>query len=177
MIAGRTVFNLVGPLSNPARVRFQMIGAVSDEIGIKLARALQRLGLERAIVVVGGDGSDDVSAIAPSELYVVTSADIRMATLDPKTLGVQLTAEDLECGDAVDNAALFSLLLSKKDTQNPISQWMCLSAAVALMASGHTVTPEEGYARAKAEMASGRPWDLVQAYKTAAREWQESTAG
>ncbi len=102
----RTVFNILGPLANPARVRRYLLGVPSAALGATIARALVELGVERALVVHGTDGLDEISPSAATRTWEVSGSSVREGTLEPQMLGLSsaLRAE-IVGGDAATNAA------------------------------------------------------------------------
>ena len=101
----RTVFNILGPLANPAGVRRYLLGVPSAALGETVARALLELGVERALVVHGTDGLDEISPSAETRTWEVSSAGMREGTLEPKTLGLERAPRsDIVGGDAAKNA-------------------------------------------------------------------------
>jgi anthranilate phosphoribosyltransferase len=102
----RTVFNILGPLANPAGVRRYLLGVPSPALGETVARALVELGVERALVVHGTDGLDEISPSAETRTWEVTGAAVREGTLAPEALGLTSAPRaDIVGGDAAKNAA------------------------------------------------------------------------
>ena len=100
-----TAFNLLGPLTNPARVRFQVVGVARPELTELIARALQQLGAERAWVVHGADGLDELSTTGYTKVSECRGQVVRTFYLHPSELGLSKAAPaDLRGGDAVHNA-------------------------------------------------------------------------
>jgi len=101
-----TVFNILGPLANPAGVRRYLLGVPSVALGEVIARALVELGVERALVVHGTDGLDEISPSAETRTWEVSGAAVREGTLEPLTLGLKSAPRsDIVGGDAATNAA------------------------------------------------------------------------
>jgi anthranilate phosphoribosyltransferase len=101
----RTVFNILGPLANPAGVRRYLLGVPSAALGETVARALLELGVERALVVHGTDGLDEISPSAETRTWEVSPAGVREGTLEPKALGLKSAPRsDIVGGDAAKNA-------------------------------------------------------------------------
>jgi anthranilate phosphoribosyltransferase len=132
----RTVFNVLGPLANPARPAAQVLGVPNQAIGDLMAAVLADRGT-RALVVHGSDGLDELTVHGPSAVWDLTGAELRRVTLDPGDLGITAPAPDaLRGGSARRNAELFALLLdSPGDPQvRGIRDAVCLNAAAALVA-------------------------------------------
>jgi anthranilate phosphoribosyltransferase len=101
----RTVFNILGPLANPAGVRRYLLGVPSVALGATVAHALVELGVERALVVHGTDGLDEISPSAETRTWEVSGNAVREGTLDPATLGLKSAPRsDIVGGDAATNA-------------------------------------------------------------------------
>src|SRR5579875_2065314 len=114
-LKGRTVFNLLGPLTNPVRARVQLIGAFSVRAAEMLAQAAARLGIERAFVVHGSDGLDEITTTGPTTVFQVEDARVQKGRWLPSDFGVaQATLADLKGGDPQTNAAIVRELLEGK---------------------------------------------------------------
>ncbi|MBZ5549503.1 MAG: anthranilate phosphoribosyltransferase [Acidobacteriia bacterium] len=131
----RTVFNLLGPLTNPARATCQVVGVYSADLVEKLAEALSMLGLHRALVVHGSDGLDEITITGPTRVGEVREGQVRTYEVTPEELGLQrATLEDISGGDAVLNADLIrEILAGKKSARRDV---VLLNAAAALVAAG-----------------------------------------
>jgi anthranilate phosphoribosyltransferase len=131
----RTVFNLLGPLTNPARATCQVVGVYSADLVEKLAEALSMLGLRRALVVHGCDGLDEITITGPTRIAEVREGQVRSYEVTPEEFGLQrATLEDISGGDAAANAALIREVLSgKKSARRDV---VLLNAAAALVAAG-----------------------------------------
>src|SRR5580700_2211535 len=103
----RTVFNLLGPLTNPARATCQVVGVYSAELVEKLAEALSMLGLRRALVVHGNDGLDEITITGPTRIAEVREGQVHAYEVTPEEFGLQrATREEISGGDASHNAGL-----------------------------------------------------------------------
>lgn len=131
----RTVFNLLGPLTNPARATCQVVGVYSADLVEKLAEALSMLGLHRALVVHGSDGLDEITITGPTRVGEVRDGQVRTYEVTPEEFGLQrATLEDIAGGDAVQNAGLIrEVLEGKKSARRDV---VVLNAAAALVAAG-----------------------------------------
>src|SRR5450755_3640731 len=108
----RTVFNLLGPLTNPARASAQVVGVYSSELVEKLAEALSELGLRRALVVHGRDGLDEITITGPSKVAEVRNGQVRVYQVAPEDFGLQRASlNDIAGGDAQQNAAIIRAVL------------------------------------------------------------------
>jgi len=131
----RTVFNLLGPLTNPARATCQVVGVYSADLVEKLAEALSMLGLRRALVVHGSDGLDEITITGSTRIAEVRDGQVRSYEVTPEEFGLQrATLEDISGGDATMNAALIrEVLAGKKSARRDV---VLLNAAAALVAAG-----------------------------------------
>jgi anthranilate phosphoribosyltransferase len=133
----RTVFNLLGPLTNPARATCQVVGVYSADLVEKLAEALSMLGLRRALVVHGSDGLDEITITASTRIAEVREGQVHSYEVTPEEFGLQrATLEEISGGDAACNAMLIrEVLAGKKSARRDI---VLLNAAAALVAAGRT---------------------------------------
>jgi len=132
----RTVFNLLGPLTNPAHASAQVVGVYSPDLVEKLAEALSELGLRRALVVHGRDGLDEITISGPTKIAEVRDGNVRSYEIAPEEFGLKrapLTA--IEGGDAQQNAAIIRAVLEGE--RSPRRDVVVLNAAAALVAAGH----------------------------------------
>jgi anthranilate phosphoribosyltransferase len=131
----RTVFNLLGPLTNPARATCQVVGVYSSDLVEKLAEALSMLGLHRALVVHGSDGLDEITITGPTRIAEVREGQVRTYEVTPEEFGLKRAPlNEIFGGDAVLNAKLIrELLEGKKSARRDI---VLLNAGAALVAAG-----------------------------------------
>jgi anthranilate phosphoribosyltransferase len=156
----RTVFNVLGPLTNPARARAQIVGVYSPELAPVIAEALCRLGTHRAFVVHGAGGIDELSPAGPNLVCEVDGGRVRERTIDPRDLGVtKCRPEDLTGGSAEDNAAAIRRVLEGE--AGPHRDAVLLNAAGAIAAAGHAGDLAEGLAVAAEAVDSGAAADRL----------------
>jgi anthranilate phosphoribosyltransferase len=131
----RTVFNLLGPLTNPARANCQVVGVYAVELVDKLAEALSMLGLHRALVVHGSDGLDEITISGPTRVGEVRDGIVRTYEVTPEEFGLRrATLDDISGGDAQLNARLIQeVLQGKKSARRDV---VLLNASAALVAAG-----------------------------------------
>jgi anthranilate phosphoribosyltransferase len=154
-LATRTVFNVLGPLTNPAGARALMLGVYSPALTRTLADALVQLGVERAYVVHGAGGIDELSPCGPNLVCEVENGTVREYELDPADLGVErCDPADLRGGDPASNAAALRAVLSGADGGGHRSA-VILNAAGGIAAAGHAENLREGIVRARQAIDTG----------------------
>ena len=131
----RTMFNLLGPLTNPARASGQVVGVYSLDLVEKLAEALSMLGLHRALVVHGLDGLDEITITGPTRVAEAREGSVRTYEITPEEFGMtRASLTDISGGDAVVNAAIIRAVLSGE--KSPRRDVVLLNSAAALVAAG-----------------------------------------
>jgi anthranilate phosphoribosyltransferase len=131
----RTVFNLLGPLTNPARASAQVVGVYSAALVEKLAEALSVLGARRALVVHGLDGLDEITISAPTRIAEVREGTVHTYEVTPEEFGMnRASLADISGGDAAENAAIIRQVLEAK--KSPRRDIVLLNTAAALVAAG-----------------------------------------
>ena len=132
----RTVFNVLGPLTNPAGARAQIVGVYSPELTPVIAEVLQRLGTRRAFVVHGAGGIDELSPAGPNLVFEVANGLVRERTIDPLELGVARCApDDLRGGTPEENSKAIREVLNGNAGAHRDA--VLLNAAGAIAAAGH----------------------------------------
>ena len=151
----RTVFNLLGPLTNPARVQAMLLGVADPGLGQRIAAALARLDIRHALVVHGADGMDEITLSGLTTVWEVPpDAAIRQWTLDPADYGIPRAAvSDLQGGTAAENSATMRRLFAGET--GPLRNAALLNAAAALYAADHAATIHQGIDQAAQAIASG----------------------
>ena len=150
----RTVFNILGPLTNPARAQVQVIGVYDRNLTEMMARVLSALGSQAAIVVHGADGLDELSTTGPNWVSRLQDGHVRSFTLDPLDLGIpRAKLADLRGGDAQQNAAVFRTVLDGK--LGPKRDVVLLNSAACLVAGGMVDDFPEGLSLAAQSIDSG----------------------
>ena len=131
----RTMFNLLGPLTNPARASGQVVGVYSLDLVEKLAEALSMLGLHRALVVHGLDGLDEITTTTTTRIAEARDGSVRSYEVEPEEFGMtRATLVDIAGGDATENAVIIRNVLAGK--KSPHRDVVVLNAAAALVAAG-----------------------------------------
>ena len=150
----RTIFNLIGPLTNPASATRQVMGVPHRKWLRPIAQTLQSLGCERAFVVHSRDGLDEFSTCAPTDFVEIRGEKLTESVYEPQTDGIScLNPKALEGGDAAQNAILIQQILH--DGQGPSADIVCLNAAAILLVCDLTPSWSEGIKLARASVASG----------------------
>jgi anthranilate phosphoribosyltransferase len=150
----RTIFNLLGPLSNPAGVRRQMVGVFSKQWTEPLAHVLKNLGAERAWVVHGSDGLDEVTTSGPTTVSALEDGAVRTFEISPDDVGLpRVKPEALRGGDAATNAKAVDDVLEGKKT--PFRDVALFNAAAALVVAGKAKTLKAGFDLATNSVDSG----------------------
>ena len=152
----RTVFNLLGPIANPAGVKRQVVGVYAREAMPLVAGALAELGAEHAWVVRGEDGLDELSVCAPTRVVEVRDGKVASEfTVDARELGIApADRADLAGGEAAENAARLRAILVGAE-RSPAADAVALNAAAALVVAGEARGLSEGLERARACLADG----------------------
>lgn len=164
----RTLFNLTGPLCNPAGAKRQLLGIFSPDWLLPVAEALRELGSERALVVHGGDGSDEVSTSAPTSVAELNAGEISTYKIDPVALGIEPAAPGaLDGGDADGNASLLRKVLG--GAEGPTADAVALNGAAALLAAGLVDGMEEGLGVARETLSSGKALDTLDRFLSATK--------
>jgi anthranilate phosphoribosyltransferase len=149
-----TAFNILGPLSNPGRVRRYLIGVADQRMADRMAGVLQVNGAVRALIVHGGDGLDELTTTGPSTVVELRDGAVTTWEIDPRSLGLpRADREDLVGGDAHINADLARRVLAGE--HGPHRDIISLNAGAALVVAGLADDVEAGIAAARASIDSG----------------------
>jgi anthranilate phosphoribosyltransferase len=154
-LAARTVFNVLGPLTNPAGARAQVVGVYASDLVPTIATVLARLGSRRAFVVHGAGGIDELSPAGPNLVCEVKGGKVSRRQIDPRDFGVPRCRPcDLAGGSPADNAATIREIFS--GAKGAKREAVLLNAGGAIAAGGHARDLEEGYRAAIEALDSGR---------------------
>jgi anthranilate phosphoribosyltransferase len=162
----RTIFNTLGPMTNPAGVKRLLIGVYEAGLCRPVAEVLNRLGAEHVMVVHSQDGLDEISSAADTHVAEAKDGAVREYDLSPEDLGVSRTTLDgLEVTGSDESLALIRAALSGApgDTADRARQVIALNAGAALYIAGLAPSLEKGVAKAVALLESGKPWARVEA--------------
>jgi anthranilate phosphoribosyltransferase len=161
----RTIFNLLGPLTNPVGARRQLVGVYAEQLVEPMAETLRTLGSERSLVVHGDDGLDELSPTGRSLCAVATPEGVQIERIDPRELGIApCSVEDLRGGDPRTNAELALAVLDGE--RGPRRDAAVLNAAAALVAAGRAATIADGMASAAEAVDSGAARATLEALRT-----------
>src|SRR6202007_1277266 len=153
-LATRTIFNLLGPLSNPAGVKRQMVGVFSRQWVQPLAQVLRNLGSQSVWVVHGSDGLDEITLTGPTFVAALEDGEIRTFEVTPEEAGLaRCASEGLKGGDADANAVALQSVLDGKPS--PYRDVALLNAAAALIVAGRVKTLKEGVEIGQTSLDSG----------------------
>lgn len=160
-LAFRTVFNMMGPMLNPAKVKSQVMGVFAPEITELVAEVLNNLGVERALVVHGNDGTDEITLTGPTKVTELKDKWVRTYRLDPREFGFNYCKpEDLKGGDAAENAdSTRSIIAGEKGPKRDI---VVLNAAAAILVAGMATDFKEAVAKAQESIDSGKAKEVLE---------------
>ncbi|MCX7356302.1 MAG: anthranilate phosphoribosyltransferase [Alphaproteobacteria bacterium] len=151
----RTIFNLLGPISNPALVTRQLVGVFDRRWVVPVAEVLKALGSVHAWVVHGSDGLDEVTLTGPTHVAELKDGKVREFEVTPEDAGLpRQSAAALKGGDGAENAATMRHLLAGK--QGPLRDFVLLNAAAALIVAGKSGELKQGVLRAAEAIDSGK---------------------
>ncbi len=170
-LAVRTIFNLLGPLTNPAGARRQLIGVSDPAFLERIAGALMRLGVDRALVVCSEDGLDEISSRAPTKVVEVAADELREYVLDPRSAGIDATVDPVARGwvggSPEENAAVTRAILepgrSRRDVRAGESLAV-INAGAAIYAGGRAESIADGVALAREVIGDGRAAGALEGY-------------
>jgi anthranilate phosphoribosyltransferase len=160
-----TIFNILGPLTNPAKATHRVLGVYNRDLIEPMAHVLKNLGLKRALVVHGADGIDEITTTGKTFIGEYNGSDIIMYDISPDELGLDpAKLEDLHGGDVATNARIFEQILGGK--AGPKRDIVLLNAAYAFYVSGKASNIPDGLALAKQMVDSGKAYIKLEELKT-----------
>jgi len=159
----KTVFNLLGPLCNPASAEYQVIGVSDIKYSKQIAQTLARLGTTRTLVVSSVDGLDEISVSAPTIIWQVDKTAIQEYLFDPQDLGLQnVDIKELQGGSPQDNARIIKQILEGETSAK--TDMACVNAGAALYAAHCVPSIKEGYLLARETVTSGKANQVLNSY-------------
>ncbi len=154
----RTVFNILGPLTNPAHTRYQVLGVADGSLLRKMGEVLLHLGCQHALIIHGEDGIDECSVSAPTHICEVRNGEeLREYTITPEQVGLTQVSDRqaFQGGDPAYNARMVRELLSG-NTDGPAADMLCLNAGAALLANEQVASLADGVKLARATLREGK---------------------
>ena len=144
----RTIFNILGPLTNPAGADRQILGVYDEKLVEVLAKVLVKLGCQRGFVVHGQDGMDEITLTGPTRIAEINEGKVALSTIEPEDFGLRrCLLTDLQGGDAEENAAIVKDVLA--GAEGPKRDVVLLNAAYALIAAGIVESVDAGLQKAR----------------------------
>jgi anthranilate phosphoribosyltransferase len=159
----KSLFNLVGPLSNPAKAKRQLVGVYSHELVEKLANVLKQLGIEKGFVVHGLEGLDEVSISGPTLVGEIDHGEVKIYEISPEDLGLRKRPlEAIKGGDCKRNVEIFMEILEGKN--EGATDFLVINSAFALVAGGVAENLKEGVKLARETIKSSKVKETVKRY-------------
>lgn len=161
----RTIFNILGPLANPAGASLQIMGVYSEDLVEPMAQVLSNLGVKRGMVVYGQDCLDEISMSAPTTVCEFGNGEFKKYVIEPKQFGFEKCDKDeLVGGNPEENAAITKAILQGE--KGPKRDAVALNAGAALYIGGKADTFEEGVRLAEKQMDNGQAMETLQKFVT-----------
>jgi len=161
----RTIFNLIGPLANPTLPTYQLVGVAGDRQAELVASTLLKLGIQRAAVVTGADGLDEVSLSGSTHVRWIESGSVQLKDWTPLDFGLSpVRVEDLGVSGPAESAA--RILRFLQGEPGPVRDLILANTAAALLVAGTVSTLENGVALASSAVDHGQPLQLLERWRT-----------
>jgi anthranilate phosphoribosyltransferase len=166
----RTILNLLGPLVNPVRPKGMVLGVAERDLGEVFARTLQQNGVERALVVCGDEGLDEISCAGDTHVWELQDGVITTRKFHPSDFGLPThPLSAVRSGTPEQNAEMFKTLLTSGESfpshLQPILDFVLMNAAALLVVAGKASDLKEGTNMARASVSSGRAWKSLLAFR------------
>ncbi len=176
-LAVRTIFNMLGPLTNPAGASSQLVGVSDPSTLEKMGGALARLGVTRALVVSSEDGLDEVSCSARTLVVEVDHGELRSYSLDPEAAGIEADGGELLAGGTPQENAERTRAILQPGAKAPAGEALAaINAGAAIYAAGAAASVAEGVEAAREAIADGRALAALEGYVAASRRHAPSEA-
>lgn len=168
----RTMFNVLGPLINPARPRGMVLGVAEREVGYTFAQSARDGGVERALVVCGYEGLDEISCAGPTWAWELKDGNITEKTLHPSQFGLEVhPLTSVAGGDPAANAATFKTLLTSGEQipENliPVLHFVLMNTSALLVVAGLADDYVQGTKMAMTSITSGKAWKALEHFRDA----------
>jgi anthranilate phosphoribosyltransferase len=168
----RTMFNILGPLVNPARPRGMVLGVAEPEIGLTFAQCLGEGGVERALVVCGFEHLDEISCAGPTHVWELKDGDVTKTVLKPEDFGLPChPLHTVLGGTPKENATTFKTLLTSGDKIPeqlvPVLDFVMINASALLVVAGIADDYIEGIKLARESVISGKAWKAFESFREA----------
>lgn len=160
----RTIFNILGPLTNPANAKAQLLGVYDDRLVLKMARVLRNLGIERAIVVHGMDGFDEISLIGKTHAARFEDGEMGEEILTPHTFGLRPRKyEEIAAREEIEEhiRVAISVLSNSKNQKVAVKETILANSSAGLVAAGKARNYLEGIETARVSLESGKALDML----------------
>lgn len=158
----RTIFNILGPLTNPAHATVELMGVYSEELVEPLAQVLCNLGVKRGMVVYGQDQLDEISLSAPTTYVEIDNGTLKKYEITPEQFGLKrCRKEELTGGDGAQNARIAEHILKNEDT-GAKREAVLLNAGAAIYLMDGAKSVQEGVEKARETLESGKAYETLQ---------------
>jgi len=166
------MFNVLGPLINPARPKGMVLGIAEPEIGLTFASSIGDGGVERALVVCGFEGLDEISSAGPTHAWELRNGKVTKTVLNPSDFGLpKHPLSTVAGGSPQENAATFKALLTSgsqiPENLLPLMDWVSMNASALLVVAGVAQDHIEGVKLAKESITSGKAWEALEIFRDA----------
>ncbi|TFK48840.1 anthranilate phosphoribosyltransferase [Heliocybe sulcata] len=166
----RTMFNVLGPLINPARPQGMVLGVAEKELGMTFARSLRDGGVVRAMVVCGAEGLDEISCAGETYVWELKNGDIEEKRISPASFGLEAhPLIKVAGGTPQENSETFKALLTSGESipeeVRPVLDFVLMNASALLVVAGVTRDLQEGVELARKSITSGRAWEALQKFR------------
>jgi anthranilate phosphoribosyltransferase len=163
-LGARTVFNVLGPLTNPAGAESQVLGVYHPALVAKLTPVLKNLGVKDAMVVHGEGGLDEISPFGPTRVGRVHDGRVSYLTLNPEEFGfARVAPDDVRGGEPKESASIFFRVLRGKE-EGPHANTVIMNAAAAALVGGRAKDMKEGVEQARASIRSGAAFEKLERF-------------
>jgi len=167
----RTLFNILGPMTNPAGVKHQLIGVYDFKLAPIMAKVLRNLGTRHAMIV-NGNGMDEITNLGKTRVVELNEGEISEYTISPEMFGLEVAEpEKLKGGDPIENARITISIL--RGERSPRSDIVAMNAAAALYIAGKATSIEEGYVLANKVIINGKAREKLKEFSEFAREMEK----